>query len=89
MFLVERLALGAKASDVANAVRRIRGDERMIVLCVVLLLLSVLNQRLVADVRCVTIACYVCKTMVELWHDVWLLFLSNQIESTEYQLIPP
>ena len=60
MFLVERLALGAKASDVANAVRRIRGDERMIVLCVVLLLLSVLNQRLVADVRCVTIACYVC-----------------------------
>ena len=32
MFLVERLALGAKASDVANAVRRIRDDERMIVL---------------------------------------------------------
>ena len=38
MFLVERLALGAKASDVANAVRRIRGDERMIIVsCVVLL----------------------------------------------------
>ena len=54
MFLVERLALGAKASDVANAVRRIRDDERMIVLFVVLFV-SVLNQRLVAGVRCAAI----------------------------------
>jgi hypothetical protein len=57
MFLVERLALGAKASDVANAVRRIMDDVRMIVLCK--FIVCAVNRRLVADVRLVAVvACF-------------------------------
>jgi len=57
MFLVERLALGAKASDVASAERRIRDDERMMIVPCVVLFVSVLNQRLVAGVRCAIVVC--------------------------------
>lgn len=89
MFLVERLALGAKASDVTKAVRRIRDDERMIIVSCDVVFVSVLIQRLVADdVSCaaVVVASSLCEVYGMM---VWLLLHLPQQESMSTILIPP
>ena len=67
--------MGAKASDVTKAVRRIRDDERMIIVSCDVVFVSVLIQRLVADdVSCaaVVVASSLCEVYGMM---VWLLLL--------------